>query len=168
MKFPVNPITQSLCIILGLNSYAFAAQDATDVETVVVVGQQNNYLNPQVSTATKTDIDPLDTAQTVNVINQQFLEDIRAESLDDAYGYTTGLTRTGVSANSFTLRGMDADLNSIQVNGLPGLASRFGSPTTANVERIEILKGPASIMYGQIEPGGLINIITKKPQARHQ
>lgn len=166
MTFPANPITQALLLILGLNSYVCAAQESSEIETFVVVGQQNYYLNPNINTATKTDTDPMDLAQTVNIINQQFLEDIRAESLEDAYGYTTGLTRTGVNANSFTLRGIAADLNSIQVNGQPGLASRFGSPTTANVEKIEILKGPASIMYGQIQPGGLINIVTKKPQEK--
>ena len=163
MKFAINSVTQSLVLILGLSSYSYA-EEVTDLDTMVVVGQQNSYLNPEVSTATKSNVDPLDTPLTVNVINQQFLEDIRAESLEDAYGYTTGLSRSGTNANSFTLRGIAADLNSIQVNGLPGLASRFGSPTTANVEQIEILKGPASILYGQIQPGGLVNIITKKPQ----
>ncbi|MGO1298635.1 MAG: TonB-dependent siderophore receptor [Vibrio sp.] len=168
MKLTVNTITQSLILTLGINSYAIANESPQDTptadDTIVVVGQQNSYLNPRVSTATKTDIDPLDTPNTVNVINQQFLKDIRATSLADAYGYTTGLTRSGVNADSFTLRGMPADLNTIQVNGLPGLASRFGSPTTANIEQVEILKGPASIMYGQVQPGGMINIITKKPQ----
>ncbi|WP_372882329.1 TonB-dependent siderophore receptor [Psychromonas sp.] len=164
MKFTINPVTQSLVVILGLTSYAYA-EEAIELDSMVVVGQQNSYLNPDVSTATKSYVDPLDTPQTVNVINQQFLQDIRAESLEDAYGYTTGLSRSGNNADSFSLRGIDANLNTIQVNGLPGLASRFGSPTTANIEQIEILKGPASIMYGQIQPGGLINIVTKKPQA---
>ena len=168
MKLTINALAQSLILALGINHYAIASDSPQDSpsadDTIVVVGQQNSYLNPRVSTATKTDIDPLDTPNTVNIINQQFLKDIRATSLADAYGYTTGLTRSGVNADSFTLRGMPADLNTIQVNGLPGLASRFGSPTTANIERVEILKGPASIMYGQVQPGGMINIITKKPQ----
>jgi len=163
MKFSINPITQSLCLILGLNSYVIA-DETTDVETVII-GEQNYYLNPNVSSATKTNIDPLNSSRTVNIINQQFIQDVRAKSLEDTYGYTTGLTRSAVRADGFTLRGMAADLNTLQVNGLPGLASRFGSPTTANVEQVEILKGPASILYGQIQPGGLVNIITKKPEA---
>jgi iron complex outermembrane receptor protein len=163
MKFAINPVTQSLVLILGLTSYAYA-EEATEFNTIVVVGQQNSYLNPEVSTATKSNVDPKDTPLTVNVINQQFLQDIRAESLSDAYGYTTGLSQSGTNADSFSLRGIDTDLSNIQVNGLPGLASRFGSPTTANVEKVEILKGPASITYGQVQPGGLMNIITKKPQ----
>lgn len=168
MKFAANTITQCLALSLGVTSVAMAQDRSSDetaeLDTMVIVGQQNSYLDPSVNTATKTDVDPLETPHTVNIINQQFLQDIRANTLDDAYGYTTGLSRSGVDADSFTLRGMPADLNTIQVNGLPGLASRFGSPTTANVERVEILKGPASILYGQIQPGGLVNIITKKPQ----
>src|ERR1019366_6442482 len=49
---------------------------------------------------------------------------------------------------------------------LPGLASRFGSPTTANVERVEVIKGPASVLYGSMNPGGIINIVTKQPLAK--
>ncbi|MGJ8580906.1 MAG: TonB-dependent siderophore receptor [Psychromonas sp.] len=164
MKFAMNPVTHSLALILGLTSYVSAEETTTELETMVVVGKQNSYLNPEVSTAIKSNVDPKDTPLTVNVINQQFLQDIRAESLSDAYGYTTGLSQSGTNADSFSLRGIDTDLSNIQVNGLPGLASRFGSPTTANVEKVEILKGPASIMYGQVQPGGLMNIITKKPQ----
>lgn len=135
-------------------------------EVIVVVGKQESYINPAVSSATKSLLDPLEVPLTVNIINEALLKDLRAETLSDAYGYTTALTVSGVNANSFTLRGLPANAQSLQVNGLPGLASRFGSPTTANVERVEILKGPASVLYGQLEPGGLVNIITKKPQAK--
>lgn len=131
---------------------------------IEVVGKQDSYLNRSVSSATKGLSDPFDVPLTINIINDVFLRDLRAQTLADAYGYTTGLSQSGVNANSFTLRGLPASLQSVQVNGLPGLASRFGSPTTANVERIEVLKGPASVLYGQLEPGGLINITTKKPQ----
>src|SRR5258708_40196867 len=54
----------------------------------------------------------------------------------------------------------------VQVDGLPGLGSRYGSPTTANVERVEVLKGPVSVLYGQMAPGGVINIETKRPLAK--
>lgn len=86
MRFAVNTITQSLLITMGLSSVVFAGENTTAEvasvdESMVVFGQQNSYLNPRVTTATKTDIDPLDTPQTVNVINQQFLQDIRATTL---------------------------------------------------------------------------------------
>ena len=146
------------------NVYAQESNVNTD-EVITVIGKQESYLNTAVSSATKGLSDPFDVPLTVNIINDVFLRDLRAQTLADAYGYTTGLSQSGVNANSFTLRGLPASLQSVQVNGMPGLASRFGSPTTANVERIEILKGPASVLYGQLEPGGLVNITTKKPQA---
>lgn len=62
MKFAANTITKSLVLILGINSYAIASDqphktqgNVTD-ETITIFGQQNSYLNPKVSTATKTDI----------------------------------------------------------------------------------------------------------------
>ena len=154
----------SAAIIIAFHTQATEKELDTDIEVIEVVGQQESYVNRAVSSATKSLLNPLDIPLTVNVINDVFLRDLRAETLADAYGYTTGLSTSGINANGFTLRGLPANLQSVQVNGLPGLASRFGSPTTANVERIEILKGPASVLYGQLEPGGLVNIITKKPQ----
>jgi iron complex outermembrane receptor protein len=83
------------------------------------------------------------------------------------YTYMTGMSRAGDTAYDFTIRGVrSAEPGNIQVNGLPGLAARFGSPSTINVDRIEVLKGPASVLYGQVQPGGLVNIVTKKPQAQ--
>lgn len=60
------------------------------------------------------------------------------------------------------------DANNMQVNGLPGFTSRFTAPCISNVERIEVLKGPASVLYGRANPGGLVNIITKRPQHQRQ
>ena len=50
-------------------------------------------------------------------------------------------------------------------SGLPGLAVRFGSPPTVGTDHIEIVKGAASLLYGAVQPGGFVNMITKKPQA---
>ncbi len=149
---------------------AAAAQDdmaASAVEVsdeIIVIGRQRPYYRLS-ETATKSNRDLLDTPLSVTILNETFIEDLRAETLADVYPYTLGLSQTGQLANSFTLRGLPSDLQNIQVDNLPGLASRFGSPTTANIERVEVLKGPASVLYGLMEPGGLINIITKRPEA---
>jgi len=143
-----------------------ASQDQTpaEIEEVVIYGRQSPYYRLS-ETATKTDRDLLETPLSVTILNKNFLEDLRTETVSDAYAYTLGLSQSGVLANGFTLRGLPSDLQNIQVDGLPGLASRFGSPTTANIERIEVLKGPASVLYGLMEPGGLVNITTKRPSA---
>ncbi|MEQ9446464.1 MAG: TonB-dependent receptor plug domain-containing protein, partial [Rhodospirillaceae bacterium] len=138
---------------------------ASAVEEISVIGKQDSYFNEDVKTGTKTNSNIFDIPLSISVINDIFLRDLRAETLSDAYPYTVGLSQSGINANSFSLRGLPADLQNVQVDNLPGLASRFGSPTTANVERIEILKGPASVLYGQVEPGGLINIVSKRPEA---
>ncbi|WP_221793448.1 TonB-dependent siderophore receptor [Oceanobacter mangrovi] len=139
---------------------------AADVEdTLVVVGKQQSWFEQQAATAMKMDSDLLQTPFSQNTINAAMLEDLKASTLETAYGYLAGVSRSGEGANSFTIRGMAADLQNIQVDGLPGLVSRFGAPVTANIERVEVLKGPASVLYGLMEPGGLVNIVTRKPEA---
>ncbi|KKN34079.1 hypothetical protein LCGC14_0797210 [marine sediment metagenome] len=140
-----------------------AADTTTELSTLVVTSQQTPYIQLS-ETATKTNQDLLDTPLTVNTINKAFIDDLQAETLADVYPYIVGLNQSGNNANSVTLRGLSSNLQNIQIDGLPGLASRFGSPSTANIERVEVLKGPASVLYGQMQPGGLINIVTKKPE----
>ena len=143
---------------------AHGEDDVRIEDTVVVTGQQTPYMRLS-ETATKTGQDLMDTPLSVTMLNASFLEDLRTESLADAYPYTLGLSQSGTNANSFTLRGLSSSLQNVQIDGLPGLASRFGSPSTANIERVEVLKGPASVLYGLMEPGGLINIVSKRPEA---
>lgn len=156
-------------VLLGSAAHAQDAQvqgeddDVRVEDTVIVTGTQIPYMRLS-ETATKTGQDLMDTPLSVTMLNASFLEDLRTESLADAYPYTLGLSPSGTNANSFTLRGLSASLQNVQIDGLPGLASRFGSPSTANIERVEVLKGPASVLYGLMEPGGLINIVTKRPE----
>jgi iron complex outermembrane receptor protein len=80
----------------------------------------------------------------------------------------TGVKRAGNTAYDMTIRGFktsETDKSAIMVYGLPGLAGRFGSPPAIGVERIELVKGPMSVLYGQIQPGGFVNLISKKPKA---
>jgi iron complex outermembrane receptor protein len=104
----------------------------------------------------------------VQSYTSSFMKAIETATVADLYSYIVGVSRAGGSGLDFTIRGFTAGPNgraNILYNGLPGLAARFGSPLTENVERIEVLKGPSSVLYGQVQPGGSINIITKKPQA---
>lgn len=130
-----------------------------------------SYAETTTSAASKMPIDMKDLAATIQVLNASFIGDKLAASLDDLYPYIVGMTRESPAAAGFTLRGYtnsatNTTINNLQTDGLPGGASRFGSPTTANVERVEVLKGPSSVLYGSMNPGGLINIITKQPSAK--
>jgi iron complex outermembrane receptor protein len=133
-----------------------------------------SYAETTTSAGSKTPTEMKALAGTLQVLNAAFIEDKQAQSLEDLYPYIVGMTRESPAALGFTLRGFSNNLtntllNNIQTDGLPGLASRFGSPTTANVERVEVIKGPNSVLYGSMNPGGIINIVTKQPsrQASH-
>ena len=116
--------------------------------------------------ATKIDTPVMDIPLSVQSYTSSFMKAIESTNVGDLYNYTTGVARSGNTGQDFVIRGVRAsNTGNIQYNGLPGLAARFGSPSTANVERIEVLKGPSGVLYGQAQPGGIINIVTKKPQA---
>jgi len=92
---------------------------------------------------------------------------VETAAVADMYNYMTGVKRAGNQAYDITIRGFktsNTDKNAIMVDGLPGLSGKFASPPTIGVERVELVKGPMSVLYGQIQPGGFVNMITKKPR----
>src|SRR5713101_5275728 len=119
------------------------------------------------SSALKTDAPVRDIPLSVQSYTNSFMKAIETTNLSDMYNYTIGVSRVAPDAYAFTIRGMNSQsvAYNITFNGMPGLAARFGSPSTENVARIEVLKGPVAALYGQAQPGGIINIVTKKPQA---
>lgn len=120
----------------------------------------------EATSALKIDTALRDIPLAVQSYTGSFIKAIESTNVGDLYNYTTGVSRSGNTGIDFVIRGIRAsNTGNIQYNGLPGLAARFGSPSTVNVERIEVLKGPSSVLYGQMQPGGIINIVTKKPQA---
>ncbi|XOB60879.1 TonB-dependent siderophore receptor [Campylobacterota bacterium DY0563] len=141
---------------------------AQELEDVTVVGAQDSYFEEYSSTSMKGEYSDKETPYSSSSTNKTLIDDIQALRVEDTYGYTTGVSKSGQIADGIVIRGFDIGLQNIQVNGLPGLVSRFGSPSTANVEKIEIVKGPASVLYGNMDAGGFVNIQTKKPQAENK
>ena len=158
-------------MLIGAGSNAYAQQQTADTQTlssktlqpVFVFGELNPYFEQENDTALKGAVDQNKVPFTTNVLNSQVIEDLQAKRLEDVFEYIPSFSSSGTAANSFTIRGQSADLQNLQVNGLPGLTSRFGSPVTANIEKVEVIKGPASVLYGWMDPGGMVNMITKKP-----
>jgi iron complex outermembrane recepter protein len=147
-----------------------ASEDTVKMDAFTVTTSLGRYIDSTTS-AMKVPVAQLDLPFTVQGLNASFLQDVRTTRLEDSFGYVTGLSKQGPSANAFTLRGFAAagsNLQSIQLDGLPGPPSRWSSPPTINVERLEVLKGPTSVLYGQANPGGLLNIVTKSPKEARQ
>ncbi|BAU12326.1 TonB-dependent siderophore receptor protein [Leptolyngbya sp. NIES-3755] len=139
--------------------------DEPDEEIVVTGEEQGGYLAPNASTATRTDTPIRDTPQSIQVIPRQIIEDKQAigveEVLENAASVTFLGNQDGRGLN-FAIRGFENAPISRD-----GFFYRFGpdlaEPEVANLERVEVLRGPASVLYGQAEPGGVINLVTKQP-----
>lgn len=143
-----------------------AVEATEEGEAIVVTGR---FLDTGASSATKLDLAVLDTPFSVASYNNNFLKAIETSNVSDLYRYMTGIQRAGNTGYDITFRGFKTsgnDRNAILTDGLPGLSVRFGSPPTIGVDHIELVKGPTSVLYGQAQPGGFINIITKKPSDR--
>ena len=130
-----------------------------------------SFTGEHAQTALKTDAAVRDIPMTVKSYTSSFIKAVDTKQMADLYTYMNGVNRAGDSAYDITMRGFEgsgADSGNLLYNGLPGLAGRLNSPNVANIERIEILKGPASVLYGLLRPAGLVNIITHRPQAERQ
>ncbi|KAF1685367.1 hypothetical protein B1992_12610 [Pseudoxanthomonas broegbernensis] len=143
-----------------------ASQDATSLDTVQV---QAKFVAQGAKSAMKQDITVMETPYSVAAYSDSFMKSIETTSIADLYNYMTGVRRGGNTGYDISIRGFkstQSDKNAIMVDGLPGVAGRFGSPPTFAAEGVEVVKGPASILYGAAQPGGFVNIITKKPKAK--
>ena len=138
--------------------------DAPRIEKIEVKGQ---FLTPSAESAMKLDVPIRDTPLSVTNYSTDFMKALETVEVLDLYKYMTGVHRGGQSAYDLSLRGFKTtsnDRNALMTDGLPGQVSRFASPPTIGVDHIEVVKGPASVLYGQAQPGGFVNIILKKPQ----
>lgn len=132
---------------------------------------QQFLLDEYVVTATRTPVKLLDANANISVITQKEIEDNHYENLEEAVRNVPGVQflsygLAGYSASAFRING--ADNTVVLIDGVranhAGSAFQASYTNIDNVERIEVLKGAASALYGADAKGGVINIITKKPQ----
>jgi iron complex outermembrane recepter protein len=162
--------TSEVTLKTGELVYSFNADE--DEEELVVTGDlTRGYRVPSASTATGTDTPILETPFSVQVVPQDVIRDQQIIRIEDALTNISGVTFAGTNGGreaSFNLRGFGGQTtNSVPVlrDGYRLYGSFQAIPEIANLQQIEVLKGPASILYGQIEPGGIINLVSKKPLA---
>ncbi len=142
------------------------------LDTVTVVGRQQSgrYFDGDGGAATKNDTPLREVPQAVREVTRQLLDDLGALRLDDVLDYVAGVSRQnnfGGTWDSVAIRGFAGHEDSgmsILRNGMA--ANRgFNAPRdTANVERMEFLKGTMGALYGISEPGGTVNLVTKQPR----
>lgn len=126
---------------------------------------RTSYQARRATVATRTDARLVEVPQSVNVVTNRVIEDRQPASLDEAINAVSGVKQgntLGGTQDAIQKRGFGTNRdNSIMRDGMQSVQARNFTPTT---ERIEVLKGPASMLYGVQDPGGIINVVTKKPQ----
>ena len=151
----------------GLQPPAATAEGGEEVEIVVTGEGETRYSVPDASTATKTDTPLRDIPQSIQVIPRQLIEDRNITRVGEALQNVPGVfsLEGGYEgyADYYQIRGFDTSRGSIFRDGIA--TDVWDTSETVNLERIEVLKGPASVLFGQGSPGGIVNLVTKKPLA---
>ncbi|MBE0704114.1 MAG: TonB-dependent siderophore receptor [Afipia sp.] len=133
-------------------------------------GPVDGYLAHQSVSGTKTDTPLLTTPQSISVVTQDQIAAQGAQSVQDALQYTPGVSLQSYGANAFfdgfKIRGFNA-VSYLDGLRLPADSTTFAIPKieTYGLERLEVVKGPSSGLYGQTEPGGFLNMVSKRPTA---
>jgi len=136
------------------------SEEAIELAPLSVTGQRA----PVVS-ATRTRTPLIDIPQNVQVVSREVFETQAVTELSDALRNVSNVTHTGTYNGGyeyFSSRGFwMSNVANYRRNGL--LLPNFGRLYAENVERVEVLKGPAGILYGDVTPGGILNVVTEKP-----
>lgn len=122
------------------------------------------YAVKNATTATKTDTPIMETPFSIQVVPRDLMDDQQAVTVKDAIKNVSGMVSSAYSYYDFVqLRGFANSQASVYYNSLQ--LQSIGGLETALLDRVEVVKGPASMLFGRIDPGGLVNLVSKKPQA---
>ena len=169
----------NLLFVLGLLSFASYGQDYSSNETTssvtdTVKNKKGEILNevlvtktkePKPVTAVRSGLKPMDNPQSIQVIGSEIIEQQQAirlsEVLKNANGVYVGSARGGAQ-ESFFSRGYDMSANNMFKNGFRYNAGSI--PDVSGLDKVEFLKGGSALLFGNVAPGGILNLVTKTPQ----
>lgn len=172
-----------LALTLPLPAVSAHAQDAAIVtspdgvvlEAITVQAQSNQglvqdgYVPISGRIGAKSETPIVDIPQSISIVTQKQLEDLNPQSVEEAVSYVPGVQTGGYGFepryDAFFVRGFNITYNGMYRDGLRQFAAPSGQFRTEayGLEAIEVLKGPSGTMYGASSPGGLVNLVTKKP-----
>jgi iron complex outermembrane receptor protein len=159
------PLEQPVEVLAGETvSIRLALQEtARQLDEIVVKGYVN-YKNDVSNLATRTATPLLEVPQSIQVVPQQVLKDQQVFTLNEAVKNFAGIAQFSVYQD-YTMRGFRVNDGNFAYNGVRGALYQFDLPGQFyNVEKIEAIKGPASSLFSNATPGGIINVVTKQPQ----
>ncbi|PLR60734.1 TonB-dependent siderophore receptor [Pseudomonas sp. QC2] len=153
---------------------AFAEENTVELDTISVTtdayesatGPVKGYRATRSASATKTDTALRDIPQSISVIPATVLKDLGSTNVERALEFAGGVSKQnnfgGLTLYEYSVRGFTT--SEFYQDGFSANRGYPSTPDAANIERIEVLKGPAASLYGRGDPGGTVNIVTKKPQ----
>ncbi|PTQ64963.1 iron complex outermembrane receptor protein [Sphingomonas sp. PP-CE-3G-477] len=154
-------------LLAALAPLPVAAQDGSLLDEILVTGRRHSVRPEQAAGATRTQTRIEDIPQAIQVIPREVIDEQQITRLGDAVANVSNVQQGGTQGNRselFMVRGFE--VNSYAIDGiLLSPAQNFTETVRdlANVAQVEVLKGPASVLYGRGEPGGTINIVTRRP-----
>ena len=167
----MNSFNYSLLSIACLSALSAHANDHSDIERITVYDKQNRVVLES-GLATKSNMTLMETPAPVVIIDRDLINSQGVSNLQDLVRNVSGLTQAGNNygiGDNLVVRGLGANYTYDGMYGGAGLGNTF-NPTRSltNVESVEVLKGPATGLYGMGSAGGVINLIEKKPQFNAQ
>ncbi|PHX86801.1 MAG: hypothetical protein CK538_01745 [Opitutia bacterium] len=138
--------------------------------SVSASGGENSWVASSSISGTRTNVPIQNLPRSIQVLTSEFLADIGADTMSDAAAFMTGVTSQGkqdavFDNNTFTVRGMRQNRHYRDgvKEGFVGMIN-----DNASIDRIEALRGPSSLLSGVVEPGGMINQISKRPRTKQE
>ena len=136
----------------------------------IIGRRESSYKNTSSFSGTKTATAIRDIPQTINYVTKEVILDQGASTVNDVVKNISGVSQY-TTYNDFSIRGFRTTGNRNSgnlLNGMRAQTSLWSSSSLANVERVEVIKGPAAALFGNAAPGGIINRVTKKPLLERQ
>ncbi|WP_433777868.1 TonB-dependent siderophore receptor [Flavobacterium anhuiense] len=139
--------------------------EKNELQTVEILGRSTKKYNSDYSfSATKIAALNKDIPQSISSITKELIADKAAFYLADAVKMASGVIPASYY-NQYTIRGISQNEEGQIINGMRTRQYYFLQPITSNIERVEVIKGPSSATFSSVDPGGSINMVTKKPLA---
>ncbi|MDJ1498263.1 TonB-dependent receptor [Cytophagaceae bacterium DM2B3-1] len=161
-----DPVTQTVNVRGGqISKVEITLKETSQQLNEVIVNGYVSYYNEVTNLATRTATPILEIPQSIQVIPQQILRDQQAFTINEAMRNVAGMNLFSVYQD-YTMRGFRSNDGNFAYNGVRGALYQFEQPGQLfNVEKLEAIKGPASSLFSNASPGGIINIVTKQPLA---
>lgn len=143
------------------------SEKVVHLDAYTVTAHIDTYHQETSSMATKLPMDLKEISSSLSIMNATAITDRNAVTLMDVVGYVVGAAQSQANINGFSFRGFPntgSYTQNIQFDGLMGATLKKAASSAANVDSLEFLKGPNGVLYGQMNPGGLLNIVTKNPK----